>query len=121
MLAMHVMPTALICHCHLVLLQADIAAALAAAVAPTGAAAADGLEASIALLAKQAMSADPEAAARMERYQAAVVRLEKARAAEKELESIMEVRAAAAAAGVGRGNCWLLWVRTLGAGRATAG
>lgn len=42
-------------------------------------------------LARQALSADPEAAAQLKRYEAAVVRLEKAKAAEKELESIMKV------------------------------
>jgi hypothetical protein len=42
-------------------------------------------------LARQALSADPEAAAQLKRYEAAVVRLEKAKAAEKELEVIMKV------------------------------
>lgn len=42
-------------------------------------------------LARQALSSDPEAAAQLKRYEAAVVRLEKAKAAEKELEVIMKV------------------------------
>jgi 3-dehydroquinate synthetase len=49
------------------------------------------LEAGLADLARQALSADPEAAAQLKRYEAAVVRLEKAKAAEKELEAIMKV------------------------------
>jgi len=59
----------------------------AAAAAPPPATA---LEAGIADLARQALAADPEAAEQMKRYQAAVIRLEKAKAAEKELESIMQ-------------------------------
>jgi hypothetical protein len=51
------------------------------------------LEAGLADLARQALSTDPEAAAQLKRYEAAVVRLEKAKAAEKELENIMKVRA----------------------------
>lgn len=50
------------------------------------------LEMGLADLARQALSADPEAAAQLKRYEAAVVRLEKARAAEKELEAIIKVR-----------------------------
>lgn len=53
------------------------------------------LEAGLADLARQALSSDPEAAAQLKRYEAAVVRLEKAKAAEKELENIMKVRAVA--------------------------
>lgn len=49
------------------------------------------LEAGLADLARQALSSDPEAAAQLKRYEAAVVRLEKAKAAEKELEVIMKV------------------------------
>jgi hypothetical protein len=56
------------------------------------------LESGLADLARQALSADPEAAAQLKRYEAAVVRLEKAKAAEKELEAIMKVRG-------GRGWC----------------
>ncbi|KAF8060561.1 hypothetical protein HT031_004738 [Scenedesmus sp. PABB004] len=48
------------------------------------------LEMGLADLARQALSADPEAAAQLARYEAAVVRLEKAKAAEKELEAIMK-------------------------------
>lgn len=50
------------------------------------------LEAGLADLARQALSSDPEAAAQLKRYEEAVVRLEKAKAAEKELENIMKVR-----------------------------
>ena len=50
------------------------------------------LEAGLADLARQALSSDPEAAAQLKRYEEAVVRLEKAKAAEKELEVIMQVR-----------------------------
>eukprot|EP00878_Enallax_costatus_P023841 GHUV01025395.1.p1 GENE.GHUV01025395.1~~GHUV01025395.1.p1 ORF type:complete len:256 (+),score=126.08 GHUV01025395.1:862-1629(+) len=53
-------------------------------------------EMGLADLARQALSADPEAAAQLKRYEAAVVRLEKAKAAEKELESIMKDAMAAA-------------------------
>lgn len=49
------------------------------------------LEAGLADLARQALSSDPEAAAQLKRYEEAVVRLEKAKAAEKELENIMKV------------------------------
>ncbi|KAF6255576.1 hypothetical protein COO60DRAFT_199711 [Scenedesmus sp. NREL 46B-D3] len=55
------------------------------------------LEAGLADLARQALSADPEAAAQLKRYEAAVVRLEKAKAAEKELEAIMKDAMKAAA------------------------
>lgn len=54
---------------------------------------AQALEMGLADLARQALSADPEAAAQLKRYEAAVVRLEKAKAAEKELEAIMKVSA----------------------------
>jgi hypothetical protein len=57
-------------------------------------------EAGLADLARQALSADPEAAAQLKRYEAAVVRLEKAKAAEKELEVIIKV---------GTGACCVTW------------
>ncbi|GBF94357.1 hypothetical protein Rsub_06979 [Raphidocelis subcapitata] len=53
-------------------------------------------EEGLAALAKQALQNDPEAAAQLKRYEAAVVRLEKARAAEQELEKIMADAARAA-------------------------
>lgn len=49
-------------------------------------------EEGLAALAKQALQNDPEAAAQLRRYEEAVVRLEKAKAAEKELEKIFAVR-----------------------------
>jgi hypothetical protein len=61
------------------------------------------LEAGLADLARQALSADPTAAAQLKRYEAAVVRLEKAKAAEKELEVIMKV--SWAWVGVGAPSC----------------
>ncbi|KIZ06219.1 hypothetical protein MNEG_1731 [Monoraphidium neglectum] len=48
-------------------------------------------------MAKQALQSDPEAAAALKRYEDAVVRLEKARATERELESVMAEAAKAAA------------------------
>lgn len=54
-------------------------------------------EEGLAALAKQALQNDPEAAAQLKRYEEAVVRLEKAKAAEKELEKIMADAAKAAA------------------------
>ncbi|KAI8477243.1 MAG: hypothetical protein J3K34DRAFT_107391 [Monoraphidium minutum] len=55
-------------------------------------------EEGLAALAKQALQNDPEAAAQLRRYEEAVVRLEKAKAAEKELEKIMAEAAKAAVA-----------------------
>lgn len=61
------------------------------------------LEAGLADLARQALSSDPEAAAQLKRYEEAVVRLEKAKAAEKELENIMKVCQVVCVLN----NCWL--------------
>lgn len=55
------------------------------------------LEAGLADMARQALQSDPEAAAQLKRYEQAVMRLEKARAAEKELEQIMKVGSSIAA------------------------
>lgn len=53
------------------------------------------MSAGLADLTRAALASDPEAAAQLKRYEAAVVRLEKAKASEKELEAIMQVRACA--------------------------
>ncbi|KAI8468210.1 MAG: hypothetical protein J3K34DRAFT_15043 [Monoraphidium minutum] len=57
---------------------------------------AQALEDGLVALARQALMNDPEAAAQLKRYEAAVVRLEKAQAAERELDAIMAEAAAAA-------------------------
>lgn len=56
------------------------------------------LEAGIADLARQTLQSDPEAAAQLKRYEAAVVSLEKVKARDKELEQMMRDAAKQAAA-----------------------